>query len=122
MARYIAESYDYLVDDGVRRSEGVVGKHAGSEKLYLHVLEVADAEIAKLGPRVDEHGNKQHDRLALPRSEDWWIAVEGEATWPGTLRPPMRSQCRLVGGRPVPVPLTEVDLALLRKSGAGKNL
>ncbi len=89
MAYYLVESYHHVVDHKTA-TRGALGEHVSrgsgaaksSEKIYLHVIEIADAEIAKLGPRVDEDGNKQHDRLALPRNEDWWVAVEGEHAWP----------------------------------------
>ncbi len=119
MASYLVESYDYLVDHDAGRSEGVVGVGGGSEKIYLHVISVADSAIAKLGPRIDEHGNKEHERLALERNEEWWIAVEGEKAWPRTHRPKLVSRCKLSEhGAPVAVPLTEAELASLRKLGA----
>ncbi|MCC6522608.1 MAG: hypothetical protein IT373_08110 [Polyangiaceae bacterium] len=119
MAYYLVESYLYSVDHGGRSSRGVVGEHKGSEKLYLHVLPLSDAELAALGPRVDEDGNKQHDRLALPRNEDWWIAVEGEAAWPKVLRPRLTSRCADLARKPTPVPLSAEELGRLRASGVG---
>lgn len=116
MALYIAESYEWQVIHGGRTSQGVVGDGGGSEKIYLHVIEVSDAEVAQLGPRVDEHGNKESDRLALPRNEEWWIAVEGDKAWPKTVRPKLASRCALdAAGVPRPAPLGEADLATLRK-------
>lgn len=118
MAKYLTESYDYLVDHGGRRSEGVVGDHRGSEKLYLHVVEVSDAEIGQLTARVDENGNKQHDRLALPRNEEWWVAVDGEARWPKIGGYKLVSCCAVDGtGIPTPRPLSEDDLARLAQEG-----
>lgn len=117
MAFYLAESNSYAVEHGGRSSAGVIGEHKGKEKIYLHVLPVTDAEIATLSPRVDEDGNKQHDRLALPRNEEWWIAVEGEAAWPGVLRPRITSHCTDIGTKPKPVPLSADDLGRLRKAG-----
>lgn len=113
----IVESVDYVVEHGGRRSEGVVAEVTGSERLYLHVVELSDDDIAHLQPRVDEHGNRQHDRLALPRTEEWWVAVEGEATWPRLFRPKLRSRCTDVASHPTPAPLTKDDLARLRKAG-----
>ena len=74
---YLAESYEYAVDHGGRSSEGVVGDKLSPlirEKIYLHVLPLSDAEIAKLVPRLDEDGNKQHGRLAPPGEESFCIA------------------------------------------------
>jgi hypothetical protein len=117
MTFYVVESHSYSVDHGGRSSAGVVGEYKGQEKLYLHVLPITDAEIAQLAPRIDEDGNKQHDRLALPRNEEWWVAVEGEATWPGVLRPKITSRCADVGTKPKPAPLSSEDLDRLRKAG-----
>jgi hypothetical protein len=117
MAFYLAESNSYSVEHGGRSSAGVVGEYKGKEKIYLHVLPITDAEIAKLSTRVDEDGNKQHDRLALPRNEEWWIAVEGEAAWPGVIRPRITSRCADVATKPRPVPLTDEELGRLRKAG-----
>jgi hypothetical protein len=113
----IAESYDYQVEHRGRTSLGVVADDAGSEKLYLHVIELGDEDLAALGPRVDENGNRQHDRLALPRNEEWWVAVEGQATWPKLVRPKLRSCCTQVAEKPRPAPLSTEDLARLRKAG-----
>jgi len=123
MAWYIAESYDYLVDQAGRRSEGVVGApiasgRGGSEKIYLHAIELNAADIARLSAREDEHGNKQHDRLALPMNEEWWIAVEGELKWPKLGGHKVVSTC-FVGdnGVPKPSPLSPQDAARLVKAG-----
>ena len=117
MAWYIAESYEFSVDHGGRESQGVVGDHKGSEKLYLHVLSITDDEIARLRPRVDDDGNTQHARLALPRNDAWWIATEGEAAWPNLHRPRLVSRCDLGQAKPRPVPLSADDLARLAKAG-----
>jgi hypothetical protein len=117
MARYLVESSDFSVDHGSQVSQGVIGEHKGKEKIYLHVLEVADAELTKLSPRVDEHGNTQSDRLTLPRVEEWWFAVEGEAAWPGIYRPRLTSHCTDVATKPRPAPLADEDVARLRKAG-----
>jgi hypothetical protein len=113
----IAESYDFEVQHRGRQSLGVVADHAGREKLYLHVLELGDDDLGALGPRVDEDGNRQHDRLALPRNEEWWIAVEGEAFWPKLVRPKLRSCCTYVATKPRPAALSADDLARLRAAG-----
>jgi hypothetical protein len=117
MSYYVVESYDFAVDHGGRASRGVVGDYKGSEKIYLHVLPLTDAEITKLSPRVDEDGNLQHARLALPRDEVFWIGVDGEVAWPGIHRPRITSRCDLVDDRPRPVALSADDLGRLRKAG-----
>ncbi len=117
MSLYVAESYGYEVHHGGRVSFGVLGEHRGSEKIYLHVVEIAAGELAQLGPREDELGNRQHDRLALPRNEEWWIAVDGEVRWPKLFRPPIRSHCSDIDTKPKPVPLADDDLERLRKAG-----
>ena len=122
MRWYLVESHDYVVEHNSRRSEGVVADAAGSEKIYLHVIAFSDDERKQLKPRVDEEGNQQHDRLALPRNEEWWVAVDGEAFWPGVYRPKMRSFCTDIATVPLASPLSTDDLARLRKSGKGKDL
>jgi hypothetical protein len=117
MAYYVVESYGFAVDHGGRSSQGVIGEHKGKEKIYLHVLPVADAEIERLAPRVDDDGNKQHDRLALPREDAWWFAVDGEVAWPGVYRPRITSRCADVASKPRPVPLAAEDLERLKKVG-----
>ncbi len=117
-ARYIAESYHHQVLHNGRTSNGALGEGAGSEKIYLHVIAVTPAEIAKLKPRVDEDGNKQHDRLALPGNDEWWIATEGTKAWPKTVRPKLTSRCRFDGGVPSPAPIGDEDAATLSKLGA----
>ncbi len=118
MPAYIVESTFFEVVHGAQSSKGVVGEGAGSEKLYLHVLALSDAEIAKLKPRLDENGNKQSDRLALPGNDEWWIATEGTKAWPKTVRPKLVSKCAFDGGVPKPVALGGEDLATLKKLGA----
>jgi hypothetical protein len=117
VAHYVVESYDHSIDHGGRDSAGVIPENRGSEKIFLHVIPIADDEIKKLAPRVDENGNQEHARLALPRNEVWWIAVEGEASWPGVYRPKIQSRCEYAGGKPRPVPLADADLERLRKNG-----
>ena len=117
MSYYVVESYDFAVDHGGRSSQGVVGEYKGSEKIYLHVLPLTDAEIATLGPRVDEDNNRQHARLALPRDEVFWIGVDGEVAWPGIYRPRITSACGMVDDKPRPAALSEEDLGRLRKAG-----
>ncbi|NUP08949.1 MAG: hypothetical protein HOW73_23110 [Polyangiaceae bacterium] len=116
MALYVAESYNYTIEHGGHVSMGVVGAGGGSEKIYLHVIPITDAEIAKLRARVDESGNKQHDRLALPDREDWWVAVDGEKTWPGSLSPKVRSKSSFDGSSAArPAALSEAELTELRR-------
>ena len=117
MALYVVESNLFAVDHLGRESQGAIGEYKGREKIYLHVLDVGDAEIAKLKTRVDEDGNKQHDRLALPNVEEWWFAVEGEVAWPGIYRPRITSRCSDVDSNPRPAPLSEEDAGRLRKAG-----
>jgi len=117
MAFYIVESHDFAVDYRGRQSQGVVGESKAKEKIYLHVLEVPDAELGKLATRVDDDGNMQSDRLALPRVEEWWFAVEGEHAWPNLYRPRLTSRCEDVATRPRPAPLSEEDVERLRKAG-----
>lgn len=117
MSYYVAESTMYSVEHGGRDSKGVVADYKGREKIYLHVLPLTDAEIQKLKPRVDENGNTEHARLALPGVEEWWIAVEGEAAWPNIYRPRVVSRCENVGQKPRPAALSDEDLARLRKAG-----
>ncbi len=117
MSYYVVESYDFAVDHGGRASKGVVGDYKGSEKIYLHVLPLSDAEIAKLSPRVDEDGNRQHGRLALPRDEVFWIGVDGRGRLAGD--PPAAHHVALRAGRrsAEAVPLSADDLGRLRKAG-----
>lgn len=117
MPYYLVESYDFKVQHGGRSSQGVLGEQKSSEKLYLHVLPLSDLELAALQPRIDEHGNKEHARLALPRNEEFWIAVEGEASWPKLYRPRVTSRCDLASGAAKPVALTAEELERLRKAG-----
>src|SRR5262245_45730924 len=109
MSFYVCESYEFSVDHGGRDSQGAVGESKGSEKIYLHVLPLTDAEVARLAVRVDEHGNRQSDRIALPGRDDFWIAVEGEVAWPKIHRPRITSRCEDVGTKPRPIPLSAED-------------
>ncbi len=118
MARYVVESYDYSIFYAGQDSDGALGKGGGSEKIYLHVLEVSDDDLARLRPREDDNGNQQSDRRALPNHDEWWIAVDGDKVWPKTVRPKVVSHCVLDGGVPVPAPISEAELEQLRKAGA----
>jgi len=92
---------------------GVVGTGGGSEKIYLHVVPIDEAELKQLRVRIDEDDNKQHDRLALPGRYDWWLAVEGEKRWPGTR---ISSKCALdENGAPRPLALTAAELSELER-------
>jgi hypothetical protein len=116
MPIFVVESSFHEIEAGGRKSLGAVGVGPGSEKLYLHAVELAAKDLAKLGPRVDEDGNKQHDRLAQPGNEEWWIAVDGETSWPGTVGPKVRSRCQLdESGVPSPIPADDRELAELRR-------
>ena len=117
MVFYVAESYSFAVDHGGRDSQGVIGEHKGSEKIYLHVLPLTDAEIGKLKPRVDDDGNLEHARLSLPNTPEWWIAVEGEVAFPKLYRPKITSRCEDIATKPRPAPLSAEDLERLRKIG-----
>jgi hypothetical protein len=119
---YIVESPFHTLEEPFIRSKGnVLGVGPGSEKLHLFVAELEGAVIAKLRPRVDEDGNKQNDRLALPGNEEWWIALEGEKAWPGIPRPKITSRCTYdASGVPSPRPVDEDELAALKKAGALK--
>ncbi len=117
MSFYVVESYDFAVEHGGRKSQGVGPCAAGSEKLYLHALPLDDDEVRRLGARVDDDGNKDHARLCLPRTPEWWIALEGEVAWPGIFRPKITSRCEAVDGPPRPVALSPEDIARLKKAG-----
>jgi len=99
-------------------SDGLLGSGGSSEKIYLHLIELSDADIAQLRPREDEHGNKEHDRLAEPRNEEWWIAIAGDKSWPKTMRPKVVSRCPLVDGVPKPAPITDDERRALQQAGA----
>ncbi len=117
---YLVESYDAAVDHNGRSSAGVVGDpldRSIHEKIYLHVLPLEDRELGTMGPRVDEDGNKQHGRLALPRNDAFWIAVEGEVAWPKIFAPRLVSKCALDGGVPRAVALGPAELERLSKAG-----
>ena len=80
---YLVESSYFTVSHGGRESEGVLGDTKGKDKIYLHVLPLTDAEVKALKARPDASGNADHTRFALRGRDDWWIAVEGQASWPG---------------------------------------
>lgn len=116
MPLFVVESNLYTLEHGGHDSMGVVGVGGGSEKLYLHVVPISDAELKQLTVRVDEDENKQHDRLALRGRYDWWLAVEGEKRWPGTVSPRISSRCPLdADGVPRPTPLSLAELAELER-------
>ena len=66
MALYIVESHDYLVDHAGKRSEGVIGSGKSSEKVYLHVIDIEERDIARLSAMVDEFGNRERETAQLP--------------------------------------------------------
>jgi hypothetical protein len=114
---YVVESHSFEVRHNGRASHGVVGEHKGSEKIFLHVLPLSDADIARLATRVDEHGNKQSDRFAIPHNDDFWLSLDGEVLWPSLPRAKIRSRVQFAGRKVVPVALTETELAALRGAG-----
>ena len=119
MAIYVVESYDWQVLHNGMMSDGVLGQQGSSEKIYLHLLELQDNEISQLCSRVDENGNSQSDRLALPRNEEWWIATAGEKFWPKTARPKVASSCTHdANGVPSPRPITSEERQALQQAGA----
>lgn len=116
MPLFVVESNLYTLEQGGHDSVGVVGTGGGSEKIYLHVVPISEAESRELAVRVDEDGNRQHDRLALPNRYDWWIAVDGEKRWPGTLSPRITSRCPPdAAGVPAPAPLSAAELGELAR-------
>lgn len=118
MPRFVVESTFHEIEHAGKKMLGVLGQGPGSEKIYLFVIAIDERDLGKLGPRVDEDGNRQHDRLALPGNEEWWIAVEGEKVWPGTIRPRVTSRCTLDdAGVPAPHALDDVESATLEKLG-----
>jgi len=118
MAKYLVESYDWQILHGGHMSDGALGQGGGSEKIYLHVVEISDGESKQLVPRVDDNGNRQSDRLALPRNEEWWIAVDGDKVWPKTYNPKLTSGCEMgTDGIPRARPLSDEALATLAKLG-----
>ena len=119
MAKYLVESHDWqLFYDGAT-TDGALGQGGGSEKIYLHLIEVSDAEIARLVPREDENGNRDHGRLSIPFNEEWWVPVDGKKSYPKTFNPKVISRS-VTGGSGIPKaqPLSDEDLALLKKAGA----
>jgi hypothetical protein len=114
---FLVESSLFRVSHGPRESEGVLGDTKGSERIYLHVLPLTDAEVKALKPRADEHGNRDHGRFTLKGHDEWWIAVEGEASWPHVFRPRLTSRFKDTEMGTLPAPLTETELGLLRNAG-----
>ena len=119
MANYLVESYDWqILHDGVM-SDGKLGQGGGAESIYLHVIKVGDDAIKRLVPRVDDAGNRQSDRLALPNNEEWWIPVEGRKAWPKTVNPKICSGCAMgTDGIPRARPLSSEAEAKLKSLGA----
>lgn len=118
MPRFVVESTFHEIEHAGIKTLGVVGQGPGSEKIYLAVITVTDRELARLAPRVDDDGNTQHDRLALPGNDEWWIAIEGNKVWPGTIRPRVTSRCTLdENGVPTPHALDDAEHAALEKLG-----
>ncbi len=116
MPLYVVESYNNTIEHGGHDAHGVSGTGGGSERVFLYVIPVSDGEVARLRTRVDEDGNKQHDRLALPDRYDWWIAVDGEKVWPGTLTPKIRSRCTIDdSGVPTPAAVGDKERAELER-------
>ena len=119
MAKYLVESYDWQIIYGGAQSDGALGQGGSSEKIYLHVIEVDDATIKRLVPRVDEAGNRQSERLSLPNDDVWWIAVEGDKAYPKTMNPKITSRCAMgQDGIPRAQPLGDAQIAALKKAGA----
>ncbi len=119
MAKYLVESHDWQLFHGGATTDGALGQGGGSEKIYLHLIEVSDDDIARLVPRVDENDNRDHSRLALPNNDEWWVPVDGKKAYPKTFNPKVISRC-LTGGDGIPKaqPVGGADLALLKKAGA----
>jgi hypothetical protein len=118
VAKYIVESQEWQILYDGQMSDGALGQGGGPDKIYLHVIDVADDAIKRLVPRVDEHGNRESDRLALPNNDEWWIAVSGRKAWPKTFNPKLISTCEIgADGIPRAKPLSEPQLAVLKKLG-----
>lgn len=114
---YVVESYQYAVTHNGRASRGVIGAHSGSEKIYLHVVPLSEADLKSLATRVDADGNRQSDRFAPPRVDEFWVTLDGEVLWPKLGRVKVRSSAQVMGNRVVPTPLTAAELDALRKAG-----
>ncbi len=114
---FLVESSYFRVHHGGRDSQGLACTAKNGQTIYLHVIPVAEAELAKLRAKKDDAGNADHTRFALPGRDDWWIAVEGELAWPGIHRPRITSHFVETDRGPAPSPLTEAELDLLRRSG-----
>jgi hypothetical protein len=116
-AYYLVESSYFNVSHGGRDSQGVFGAAKGSMKIYLHVIPLSAAEVKALRPFKDDGGTADFSRYTLPGREDWWIAVEGEASWPKIHRPRLTSHFQDTDAGSLPVPLSDAELDLLRKAG-----
>jgi hypothetical protein len=101
------------VAHGGRESEGVVAD-SKKAKIYLHVLPLSDADVRNLRACLDANGNADHTRFALRGRDDWWIAAEGEASWPGIFRPRLTSH---LDENLAPAALSPGELGLLRGAG-----
>lgn len=118
MAKYLVESYDWQINYLGEHSDGALGQGGGSEKIYLHVLDIDDDTIKRLVPRVDDADNRQSDRLSRPNDDEWWIAVAGDKAYP-KINPKLTSRCSMgQDGIPRPQALGDSQLASLRKAGA----
>jgi hypothetical protein len=126
---YLVEAHTFEIEFNGRTSKGVRGQalptcDRRSETIYLHVLALAPAEVSKMKVRIDDDGNKEHDRWALPSEHfagvnPWWVAVEGGHAWPRYPDKPLCSRCDFdAKGIPRPRPLDEGALTRLRGLGA----
>jgi hypothetical protein len=116
-AYYLVESSYFTVSHGGRDSQGVAAATKGSQTTYLHVLPLTPVEVQRLRAKKDDAGNADHTRFAIPGRDDWWIAVDGEAAWPGIPRPRITSRFQDGDAGPMPAPLSEAELDVLRKAG-----
>jgi hypothetical protein len=116
-AYYVVESSYFTVSHRGRESQGVAAATKGTQTTYLHVIPLAPAELQKLRAKKDDAGNAGHTRFALPGRDDWWIAVDGSAAWPGIPRPRITSRFQETDGVPMPAPLSDAELDVLRKAG-----
>jgi hypothetical protein len=114
---YLVESTLFHISHAGRESDGAACKTKSGQTLYLHVIPLDDAEVKKLRARKDGAGNADHTRFALPGRDDWWIAVEGEVSWPGVFRPRITSRFQDTDMGSMPAPLSAAELDLMRKAG-----
>lgn len=131
MDKYLVESHHHEVEHRGRTSRGARAQALPQcdrrrEVIYLHVLELAPAEVAKMRARIDDDGNKEHDRWALPKDHfvgvnEWWVAVEGGHAWPHYPGKPLCSTCDF-GADGVPRPRVLDAATLTRLSGLGADL